>query len=219
MEGGLVLIPSTAGLTAATTLTSVGLPSSSGEAVALTSVPLTMATLQNIPATDIVAAAAAAAIHNNVSPDEEEEDGVDCENQEVTQTTEDQPQAEEITVGIEIKSEPPPLEAPPQIHPVTLQAHQLQTTTLLPAHTVIEMLPQNLIEHQQLLQQQQQQLQAQQVQLQQFQQQAELQQQQEQQKTPKTKAKKEPNVGPGGGNVGGNGNSGKGKLCYISRNT
>lgn len=211
MEGGLVLIPSTAGLTAATTLTSVGLTTSSGEAVALTSVPFTMATLQNIPATDIVAAAAEAAIHNPAPTDDESEEGMDGEEHDVTQGTEDHPQEGDMGIGIEIKSEPPPLEAPSQIHPVTLQAHQIQAATIIPTHTVIEMLPQNLIEHQQLLQQQQQQLQAQQQQLQQYQQQqAEYQQQQEQQTKPGkgSKVKRESN----GGNAG---NGGKGRLCYF----
>lgn len=198
-----MLIPSTAGLTAATTLTSNGLTSSSVETLTLTSVPMTMATLQNIPPTDIVAAAAAAAIHS--TGDDDSDDRLDDE--DIAQGTEEEGQEDGIPVSIEIKTEPPPLEAPPQLHPVTLQAHQIQTTTLLPAHTVIEMLPQNLIEHQQLLQQQQQQLQAQQQQLQQ-QYQLELQQQQEQ--TPKSagkgsKVKKEANSAAANSGNGGNG--------------
>jgi len=198
MEGGLVLIPSTAGLTAGTTLTSNGLTMSTGETVSLTSVPLTMATLQNIPAHDIVAAAAAHAIHNATANDDDDDD--DLGGDDLTEGT-DEIQDDEEGINIEIKTEPPPLEAPPQLHPVTLQAHQIQTATLLPAHTVIEMLPQNLIEHQHLLQQQQQQLQAQQQQLQQYQQQIELQQQQQQEQEQKKtggkggKVKKEVNIG------------------------
>ncbi|XP_052265604.1 paired box protein Pax-8-like isoform X2 [Dreissena polymorpha] len=211
VDGGLVLIPSTAGLTSA----SEHYIMSSADALALTSVPMSvMTTLQSVPHTDIVAAAAAAAIHNDDIPDDEDDEN-NCDR--------DQGEDEEDASGsrrpirivieqdgegahssdIEIKHEPPPLEAPSQIQPVSISAHQLQqlqTATLLPAHAIIEMLPQHLIEHQQLLQQQHQQLQQQQAQLQQYQQQVqfELQQQQQQQQNQQQSVQTPQKTGKGG---------------------
>lgn len=184
MEGSMVqvLIPSTAGLTSVANLSSVGLTPTATESAMFTTVSVPMSSLGALPtaihASDIISAAAAAAIHTNGDPEDVEE--IDDEDVETNNTNHHETlrhQAHGQTSVVAIKSEPPPLEAPPlenptQIHPVNLQAHQLQSATLLPTHTIIEMLPQNLIEHQQLLQQQQQQLQQQQQQLQQqFQQQ------------------------------------------------
>lgn len=201
MEGNMVqvLIPSTAGLSNVN-LASVGLSVSTSDATtAYTTVSIPVSSLgslaSTVPVSDILSLATAAAIHTNGEPPMD--DDVD---DEVAQTdavqNDSEVNSENQTTVLEIKNEqPPPLEAPTQIHPVTLQAHQLQTATLLPAHTIIEMLPQNLIEHQQLLQQQQQQLQQQQQQLQQQfqQQQNELQQQQQQQVT-----QQRPKPGKGG---------------------
>lgn len=178
-----VLIPSTAGLTSIANMSSVGLPPTATESAMYATVSVPVSNLGALPraiqASDIISAAAAAAIHTNGEPEDvdeiDDEDVIETNNASHHETH-GQPAHSQTTV-VEIKSEPPPLEAPPlenpaQIHPVNLQAHQLQSATLLPTHTIIEMLPQNLIEHQQLLQQQQQQLQQQQQQLQQqFQQQ------------------------------------------------
>ena len=181
MDGTLVqvLLPSTAGLTSAS-LTSVGTASSAIPSVIAPS--STATTLDSImPTTDIVAEAARAAIHSNTESEEETDDDEEMNQKDGISVLHNQRDNNGQSDMIEIKSEPPPLEAPTQLHPVQLQAHQIQTATLLPAHTIIEMLPQNLIEHQQLLQQHQQQLHQQQQQLQQYQQQLELQQQQDQQ--------------------------------------
>lgn len=216
MEGSMVqvLIPSTAGLTSMANLSTVGLTPSSTEPGTFTAVSIPVSSFGAIPTTiqasDIISAAAAAAIHTNgESPDDDGEhdhtDSNDTHDHELVDTSDDQPS------GVEIKSEPPPLEAPPlenptQLQPVNLQAHQLQSATLLPTHTIIEMLPQNLIEHQQLLQQQQQQLQEQQQQLQQQfqQQQNEIQQVNQQQEQGGKQGKKQNST-----------SDGKGKFYYI----
>ncbi|KAL4240165.1 hypothetical protein ACF0H5_000959 [Mactra antiquata] len=198
MEGNVVqvLIPSTAGLTNVN-LASVGLSASASDSTAgYTTVSIPVSSLgslgNNVPVSDILSLATAAAIHTNGEPPNIDDDTEAPQAGETDLQSESELNSENAPTVLEIKTEqPPPLEAPTQIHPVTLQAHQLQTATLLPTHTIIEMLPQNLIEHQQLLQQQQQQLQQQQQQLQQHfqQQQNELQQQQQgtqQQQQPKT---------------------------------
>ncbi|XP_060570739.1 paired box protein Pax-8-like isoform X2 [Ruditapes philippinarum] len=213
MEGSMVqvLIPSTAGLTSMANLSTVGLTPSSTEPGTFTAVSIPVSGFGAIPTTiqasDIISAAAAAAIHTNgEAPDDDDdndENGAHEHDHTLTETSDNH------TNGVSIKTEPPPLEAPPlenptQLQPVNLQAHQLQSATLLPAHTIIEMLPQNLIEHQQLLQQQQQQLQEQQQHLQQQfqQQQNELQQQANQQQEQAGKqGKKQNSTSDGHGGV------------------
>ncbi|XP_060570740.1 paired box protein Pax-8-like isoform X3 [Ruditapes philippinarum] len=214
MEGSMVqvLIPSTAGLTSMANLSTVGLTPSSTEPGTFTAVSIPVSGFGAIPTTiqasDIISAAAAAAIHTNgEAPDDDDdndENGAHEHDHTLTETSDNH------TNGVSIKTEPPPLEAPPlenptQLQPVNLQAHQLQSATLLPAHTIIEMLPQNLIEHQQLLQQQQQQLQEQQQHLQQQfqQQQNELQQQANQQQEQAGKQGKKQNSTSDGKGHGG----------------
>ncbi|XP_045213894.2 paired box protein Pax-8-like isoform X3 [Mercenaria mercenaria] len=217
MEGSMVqvLIPSTAGLTSMANLSTVGLAPSSTEPGTFATVSIPVSSLGAIPTTiqasDIISAAAAAAIHTNGEPPEDDGDNERTDSNGTTEhdTTLCETSDNRIT-GVEVKTEPPSLEAPPlenptQLHPVNLQAHQLQTATLLPTHTIIEMLPQNLIEHQQLLQQQQQQLQEQQQQLQQQfqQQQSELQQQVTQQQEQSGKQGKKQNQTSDGKGHGG----------------
>lgn len=223
VEGGLVLIPSTAGFSTAGSFATVSLTQSMTDSIALTAMPVSMipcvTTLTSMQHTDIVAAAAAeATIHSNDCQDDD-----DNTDQTGSQDPSDENgDAQQPTVIIEqgsednvhIKSETPPLESPYHIQQVTLQPHQLQAAALLPAHTILEMIPQSLIEHQQRLQQQQQQLQLQHDQLvlyqREQQQQLELQQQHQQQQeqtSPKTgkgsKAKSQTD-GSGSNNSGGN---------------
>lgn len=226
MEGGVVqvLIPSTAGMTSIAN----GIGSSSAHTT-YTTVSIPVSSLSNftggipttIQASDIISAAAAASIHTNGGSAEHDDYVEEDDNNETDQSNSVglEHSEEGETTLIEIKSEPPPLEAPPlegpnQLHPVTLQAH-MQTANLLPTHTIIEMLPQNLIEHQQLLQQQQQQLQQQQQQLQQYQQQQqELMAQQEQQQQKGGKGNKKQSQSPNNGS-GTNGHGGVNQLGGV----
>ncbi|XP_052770701.1 paired box protein Pax-8-like isoform X2 [Mya arenaria] len=226
VEGGLVLIPSSAGFVTSAGSYSGGVTftSSATDTIALTAMPLSMlpvgSNIQSVATTDIVAAAAAATINSTEAQDDDDDDmeqdtgGQESNGENVmpTQVIIEQGTDDLSPDNMEIKTEPPPLEAPSQLQPVTIHSHQLQTATLVPTHTILEMLPQGLIEHQQLLQQQQQQLQQQHDQLLQYQQQQQQQlelQQQQQQTSPKGgKGGKSPKGQMMNGNSNGSGGHG-----------